>query len=93
MYRMKLRETRLIHGGIFIVLLIPGVMVSMYMGKGHIHDSVTTAVVVWTSFVAAISYLLWFQLFVWRCPSCEANLGKHLGNHCSNCGTDLRPHH
>ena len=85
-------RTYLIHGATFVALLLPGIAVSLYVGKGHVHDSLATAAVVWISFAAAIVYIIWFHLFVWRCPSCKANLGRDLGNYCSNCGADLRQH-
>ena len=89
---MNLRTTGYLHGGIFLLLLLPGVLLSLYVGKSHIYDSAIVAGIVWASFVSAFLHLLWFKLFLWRCPSCRARLGRVLGNHCSNCGTDLRPH-
>ncbi len=90
---MKLRKMSLVNAIIVVGLFLPGALVGIYAGKGHIHDSAVIAVVFWTSIGALVCYSLWFQLFVWRCPSCQAHLGKKLGNHCSNCGIDLRPHH
>ena len=31
-----------------------------------------------------------FLLFNWRCPRCNAYLGKFSFKHCSNCGIELR---
>ena len=46
---------------------------------------------IWRSI--ALLVLLWligFSLFNWRCPRCNAYLGKFSFKHCSNCGVELR---
>ena len=35
-------------------------------------------------------WLIGFPLFNWRCPRCNAFLGKYSFKHCSNCGIELR---
>jgi hypothetical protein len=38
----------------------------------------------------AVLGLFVFSLFNWRCPRCNAYLGRWSFKHCSNCGIELR---
>ena len=40
--------------------------------------------------VLVLLWLIGFSLFNWRCPRCNAFLGKWSFQHCSNCGVELR---
>ena len=43
----------------------------------------------WLIIAAGIIPFIYFRLIMWRCPSCNHDLGNSFKGHCSNCGIKI----
>ena len=72
-------------------ILVALVIIKILLHVTDMEDSDWLPPNIWASTaVLAVLGLIVFSLFNWRCPRCNAYLGRYSYKHCSSCGAELR---